>query len=293
MVRASRRRVSELVDPGTEDRWGRRLTAAVVLLASLNVVALVLQSVPAVYRSSPRFFSAFSFGSVLLFTLLYALRVWSVTASANRRDADGRLRFVRSPIAVVDVVVLTLFWGGLLWEVLWPTTVPSVFGAGAVRVLWLAHVFELPQLKRSRRRFKRVLLAQREDLAIAFSGAGMLVLVSSTLMYFAERGAQPDAFSSIPAALWWGVVTLTTVGYGDVIPVTPLGRLLGAITTFGGIAFFALPSSVLAAGFFSERTAEREGTTEDGRTCCPHCGKSLHSAAGGVRPALGSSSEDD
>lgn len=151
-------------------------------------------------------------------------------------------------------------------------------------------MFNLPRFRRSKVRFKRVLSAQRGDLAIAFSGATMLVLVSSTLMFFVENRTQPEAFGSIPAALWWGIVTLTTVGYGDVVPITPLGKLLGGITTFGGIAFLALPSSILAAGFFAERQSkQKESTaTEKARTGtpkspddepprrCPHCGESLN-----------------
>jgi voltage-gated potassium channel len=120
--------------------------------------------------------------------------------------------------------------------------------------------------------------AERSDLVVAFSGAGVLVLVSSTLMYFVEGSVQPEAFSSIPETLWWGVVTLTTVGYGDIVPVTPLGRLLGAATMLGGVAFFALPSSILAAGFFAERTGEgTEASENPSADWCPHCGERLDS----------------
>ncbi|MEO1227202.1 MAG: cyclic nucleotide-gated ion channel, partial [Pseudomonadota bacterium] len=78
------------------------------------------------------------------------------------------------------------------------------------------------------------------------------VMVASTLMYEVERDAQPEAFSSIPAALWWGIITLTTVGYGDIVPVTDLGRALGALFMFLGVGLFALPAAILAAGFARE-----------------------------------------
>lgn len=95
-----------------------------------------------------------------------------------------------------------------------------------------------------------------------------LLVCSSTALYFVERNAQTDAFSSIPAAMWWGVTTLTTVGYGDVTPVTPLGRLLAATVAVLGIGLFALPTGVLGAAFLEEMK-----TSGDER--CPHCGKPL------------------
>lgn len=255
MARLPRPRVWDTVDPDARRRSGRRLSTVVAVVATLNVLGVVLASVDAIYERAATLFDAFAVLSVLLFTVLYAVRIWAVTAGTGRRDMDDRLRLARKPILLVDLVVILVFWVGLL---------SNAETTGAIRILWLAHVFNLPHLRRSRRRFRRVLAAQREDLAIAFSGSGMLVLVSSTLMYFIEGNAQPEAFASIPDALWWGVVTLTTVGYGDVVPVTPLGRVLGAITTFGGIAFFALPSSVLAAGFIAERAAESESESAAG-----------------------------
>jgi voltage-gated potassium channel len=268
MAPVTRRRLWELVDPETKDRWGRRVEAVVFVLALSNVVAVVLASVESLYSRYTVFFEGFLTASMILFTLLYVARVWAA-ASGTEHGTSGRLRFARRPIAVIDFVVVSTFWLGLLTGV-------EALGAGLFRTLWVVRIFSLSLFKRSRGRFRRVLSAQREDLAIAFSAAGMLVLVSSTLMYFVEGSAQPDAFSSIPAALWWGVVTLTTVGYGDVVPITPLGRFLGALTTFGGVAFFALPSSILAAGFFAERAAEREQMAREHLgNRCPHCGESL------------------
>ncbi|KTG13088.1 potassium channel family protein [Haloferax profundi] len=283
MSGSRKRRTWRLVDPETKSRVGRRLQSAALVLASLNVVAVVLQSIDRLYDAVPLLFDGFAVVSVALFTLLFVVRIWAAATSRVYRGSDGRFRLVRQPFVLLDLVVIVVFWPSFF---LYPETL------GGVRVLWLARMFDIPRLDKSRTRFKRVLAAQREDLGIAFIGAGTLVLVSSTLMFFAENGAQPEAFSSIPDALWWGVVTLTTVGYGDVVPVTPLGRLLGAITTFGGIAFFALPSSILAAGFFAEREQEHgaespqdetktrpTGPSDDAsQNRCPHCGESLDSA---------------
>ncbi|WP_148414128.1 ion transporter [Haloferax sp. KTX1] len=279
MTQTSRDQVWTVVDPDSENRWGERFERLVFVLASANVVAVVLSTVESLYARFGAYFDGLLVTSIALFTCLYAVRLWAAGSAAP--DAGrSRFAFVRDPISVVDCFVIATFWTGLLFEI-------RLFESGLFRVFWLVRVLNLSWFRRSRRRFKRVLDAQRSDLAVAFSGAGMLVLVSSTLMYFVEGSVQPDAFSSIPKTLWWGVVTLTTVGYGDVVPVTPLGRLLGAATMLGGVAFFALPSSILAAGFFAERAGERAQVAEATRTPdrgrpggkrverCPYCGESL------------------
>jgi voltage-gated potassium channel len=99
----------------------------------------------------------------------------------------------------------------------------------------------------------------------------VLLVLSSSSMYFLENGAQPEAFSSIPASMWWAMATLTTVGYGDVIPVTPLGKMVGAFIAVLGIGIFALPAGILAGAFADEIRKQRAATV------CPHCGKTIAS----------------
>jgi voltage-gated potassium channel len=100
----------------------------------------------------------------------------------------------------------------------------------------------------------------------------MLMLFSSSLMYLVENQAQPDKFPSIPAALWWGVVTITSVGYGDTFPITPFGKFLGGVTALLGVAMFALPTGIFAAGFAEQLARIRQ---KDGECCCPNCGCDL------------------
>jgi voltage-gated potassium channel len=267
----SREQVWTVVDPDPENRWGERFDLVVFVVASLNVLAVVLSTVESLSDRYSVYFEALLVASIVLFTLLYVVRLWAAGSASRDSERSSRFAFARGPVAVVDFFVVATFWVGVLFEI-------RLFESGLFRVLWLARVLDLSWFRHSRRRFRRVLDAQRSDLAVAFSGAGTLVLVSSTLMYFVEGSVQPEAFSSIPETLWWGVVTLTTVGYGDVVPVTPLGRLLGAATMLGGVAFFALPSSILAAGFFAERAGDEARAAENSRAGrCPHCGERLDS----------------
>ncbi len=107
------------------------------------------------------------------------------------------------------------------------------------------------------------------DLTVSFFALFILLILASSLMYFVEHEAQPEVFSSIPSAMWWGVITLTTVGYGDVYPVTALGRFIGAIIAILGIGMFALPAGILASGFAKQLQRRHQHKT------CPHCGKDL------------------
>jgi voltage-gated potassium channel len=110
-------------------------------------------------------------------------------------------------------------------------------------------------------------------LALIVGAVAFVLLLGSTLMYFAERDAQPEKFGSIPEAMWWGVATITTVGYGDVYPVTALGRTLGGLLAVLGIASFALPTAILGAAFLDELLRAR---TVDGHARCPTCGQPWH-----------------
>ena len=112
-----------------------------------------------------------------------------------------------------------------------------------------------------------VLQAKRYELFTVMLVLMVLLILASSLMFFAEHDVQPEAFSSIPAAMWWTIVTLTTVGYGDVYPVTSMGRLLAGFIAILGIGFFALPAGILGSGFLEEVQRRQEGPR-----VCPHCG---------------------
>ena len=116
--------------------------------------------------------------------------------------------------------------------------------------------------------FHRVLVKKRVDLMVTLIVIGILLIFTSCVMYIVERGANPD-FSSIPEAMWWSIVTLTTVGYGDTRPITPLGQFLAGFVAILGIGMFALPTSILGAAFLVEMGKRGKSPT------CPHCGEEI------------------
>ena len=143
-----------------------------------------------------------------------------------------------------------------------------------IRIMRFFRLFILIKMYRYSKAMKTlgaVLKLKKEELIVAVLTVIGLLIISSSLMYFIENTAQPDAFSSIPASMWWSIATLTTVGYGDIYPITPLGKLLGAVIAVLGIGLFALPAGMLASGFSEEIQYRKE---QDSR-CCPHCGKEI------------------
>jgi voltage-gated potassium channel len=118
----------------------------------------------------------------------------------------------------------------------------------------------------------KVIRSKKEELTITLFSGLILLIIASSLVYIVEHDAQPEVFSSIPASMWWGTVTLTTVGYGDIYPKTMFGKFLGAFISILGIGLFALPAGIIASGFSSE--LQKPST---GPTICPYCGKDIHS----------------
>ncbi|NET26266.1 ion transporter [Okeania sp. SIO1I7] len=120
------------------------------------------------------------------------------------------------------------------------------------RLFRIFRLFKISRYSSTVKLFGKVIKSKQEEIVIALFIALVLLVTSASLIYFAEHEAQPDDFPHIPAAMWWGIVTLTTVGYGDVYPITPLSRFLGAIVALVGVGIFALPAGIVASGFTEE-----------------------------------------
>ncbi|HPD13817.1 MAG TPA: ion transporter [Planctomycetota bacterium] len=258
-----RKRTWEILDvakPG--DKASRAFDIFILWLIAANVVALVLETVRPIHAAAPLLFDGFEVLSVVAFTIEYVLRLWSCTVSERfARPLRGRLRFAVTPMALVDLLAILPFY--------LPFFGVDLRFVRAVRLTRLFRVMKVARYSEALRTFSRVFRAKKEELLVAAFVMVLLLLFASSLMYFAENEDQPERFSSIPAAMWWGVATLTTVGYGDVCPVTTAGKLIAAIVSVVGIAMFALPTGILGAGFVEEVARKRWPRV------CPHCGKEL------------------
>ena len=139
-----------------------------------------------------------------------------------------------------------------------------------IRVIRIFRVLKLVRYFRALRLLGHVIADRKEELVSIFLVLLILLALSSSLMYLVEHEDQPEVFTSIPATMWWSIVTLTTVGYGDTYPITALGQTIAAVIAILGIGMFALPAGLLGAGFVDALAAHR---SEDSERRCPHCGE--------------------
>lgn len=254
--------VYRIFDPRAREP-GLERTSKIVLAALIisNVLAVILETVQSLAERFDSLFRAFEAASVAVFTVEYGLRLWTSTLDPRYRNRrTGRLRYLVSPLALIDLAAIApAYWPGDVFL--------DLRFARAVRIL---RALKFTRYSRTLQTFANVLRERRRDLALIGIFLALMLVISSSLMYFVEHGAQPGSFSSIPAAMWWAVATLTTVGYGDIFAITPWGKFLGSVIALIGIGFFALPAGLLAAAFAEE---VRKGRSLE--KTCPHCGGSL------------------
>jgi voltage-gated potassium channel len=250
---AVRRRTFEILERAQPDDGASRVCDVVlILLITLNVTAVTLESVPGLTAPYQVWFDAFELFSVSVFTVEYGLRVWSSVAGGTataRRPVVARIRYMLTPMALLDLIaILPLFLG--------------VFGPvdlRFVRVLRLIRLFKLTRYSASMALLLDVLKDEAKTIGAALFILMLLLVLTASLAYLAEHAVQPDKFGSIPQAMWWAVITMTTVGYGDVTPITPAGKVLGAVIGIIGIGMVAVPAGLLASGFTEEMHSRTGG----------------------------------
>ncbi len=198
------------------------------------------------------------------FTIEYALRIF--TADLLRPELPpwkSRVKYVVSPMAAIDLVAILPFW--------LPMILPgSLLGMRALRLVRLLRIFKLNRYFDAMRAIGAVIVDKKRELVGSLFFIVLLMLVTSLLMYSIEHDAQPEAFRNAFSGLWWAVATVTTVGYGDIYPVTHLGRLLGAIIAFSGIAAVAVPTGIITAGLSSVMERAKEPAKDRKETACRH-----------------------
>ncbi len=248
-----------------------------IALIILNVLSVIFETVESVYDRYWSFIWAFEVFSVEIFTLEYAARLWVCNLDERYPGAvKGRLRYVLSPLALIDLLAITPFYLPLLIPL-------DMRFLRALRLFRLFRLFKLTRYSESMAMFGRIVRDRKEDLVITLFIVVIVLVLSSAMMFYAEHDAQPEKFDNIPDTMYWGIITLATVGYGDIYPITALGRFFSTIIALTGIALFALPAGIIGSSFIEERQKSREKAEEKAARddICPHCGKSLHEPVAG------------
>jgi voltage-gated potassium channel len=270
-----KRRVHEiLTTPRPGDRVGRLFSFLLLTLIATNVLACVLETDQDIRAQAPRFFVVFEWVSVAVFSVEYVLRLWSCTADPRFQERWGRLRWSVTPMALVDLVAIA----PSLIQFLLPGAIDLRF----LRVLRLMRLFRLLRFGRLGYAFStlaRVIHTRRVELGVTLAFVMVATIIAAGAIYLVEHGQADTGFSSIPRAMWWAVVTITTVGYGDMVPQTALGHVIGGIVAFVGICALALPVGILSSGFIEELSRQQAEAKKGPAATCPHCGGLLDEKA--------------
>ncbi len=235
----------------------------IYLLILVNVIMLIVASYKEVFVEYTKWFEYFEGFTIVVFSIEYILRLW--TADLEFQGNNGfvkRFKFIFSFYGLIDLLAVLPFYLPLFFA----------FDLRILRILRLfrlLRIFKLGRLSKSLHTITAVLKESKSELGMTVFVAFILMILSSTLMYYVENDVQPEKFENIGQAMWWSVSTLTTVGYGDIYPITGLGKILSSIIALVGIAFVALPTGIISSAFISRVQAQKDG----GKDCeCPSCG---------------------
>jgi len=247
----ARRGLYRQLEPTARPNGLSRLNLALVGLIIVAVFSAILETEPAISGGRELMFDKLELAIGITFLVEYVARLWIAVENPKfAKSRFPRLRYALTPIAIIDLLAVlpTLF----------------AFGGGSsllLRFFRVLRMLRLAKLGRSSQAWDHIRNAayeKRYEFGLILGLLVVTILVSSSLMYWAEADAQPDKFGSIPRALWWSIITLTTVGYGDVYPVTMLGRVLAAFLAVMGVCLIALPTGLFAASFTEAMDKHRE-----------------------------------
>lgn len=276
-------------------------------LILLNVVAIIVASYEEIYNTNKAFFRGFEIFSIIIFTIEYICRIWiadiiisdpsKAPSSLGREDfaispkpLARRREYIFSVMGIIDLIAILPFYLPMLFHI-------DLRLLRILRLVRLFRIFKLAHYSSSLRLVGTVIHDRRQELIVTLFGTFLILVLTASFMYSIENSVQPDKFPNILSALWWAVATFTTIGYGDIYPVTGWGQLLAALTALFGIGLVAIPTGIISAGFLEELQKERSNdlastqagnsgniskinapinTTSNDYNYCPCCGHKLN-----------------
>lgn len=265
MYKRIKKRAYELIEVATDgDNISKIIDIFLISLIILNVILVIADTfdLPDSFRAVMDIIEMFS---VVIFSAEYLVRVW--TADLHFREYQpirARIKYILSFQSIIDILALLPFYLPFLFPV--NLVVLRIF-----RVFRLLRLFKVNHYTKALASIVDVFRNKTNQLVSSMLVVALLMVIASVLMYNVEHDVQPEVFNNALSGLWWAVATLTTVGYGDIYPITPLGKVLSAIIAILGIGFVAVPTGIITSGF-SEQIEERK---DDDKNYCPYCGKRI------------------
>lgn len=260
-------------------------------LIVLNVVAIMLESFDTIHNLYKSYFRIFELFSIIIFTAEYFARIYiaNVEYIGSAKDSESindedyilkkqaykhRVKYIFSFVGLIDLFAILPFYLPFVMKM-------DLRLLRILRLLRLFRIFKLAHYSSSLRLVGNVFKDKKEELIITLFATLILLILTSSIMYNVEHTVQPDKFPNIFATLWWAVATFTTIGYGDVFPVTGWGKLLAAFTALFGIGLVAIPTGIISAGFLEEIQNKKEDKNKKSNdnssyNYCPYCGEKLN-----------------
>ena len=220
----------------------RLINSILMFFIAFTLVIVFVETEQEVFAHHSTLFLWFEYLSIGVFTLEYITRIWSSAEINPDSPWKSRWHYILSPLAIIDLLAILPFFLGLFLQM----------DTRYLRAVRLLRVLKFTRYSRSLTTLLQVIKNELPGIISALSILLVMIILASSIMYLVERDAQPENFGSIPQAIWWATITLTTVGYGDVVPITTIGKILGIIITILGVGVAALPAGILASGFTSE-----------------------------------------
>jgi voltage-gated potassium channel len=251
-------------------RASRLFDFCLVVIITVNIAAMMLETVPDISQAWLVKLHIIEIISVVLFAVEYVLRVYSSASDPNINSGASptatsakaglpwqkRWHYIKSPMAIIDLMAILPFFLSMF----------LVFDLRILRIFRVLRILKIGRYSRSIQTLVDVVRSEAHSLFAALSVLMLFTVIAATCIYYIEHNAQPEVFSSIPASLWWAVVTLTTVGYGDAVPITSLGKLFGGFITIMGICFYALPAGILSSSYTGKMQLKRDRFKDTVRT---------------------------
>lgn len=251
-----KRKIFEIVEGGPGASEGNRyFDFFISALIILNVIAIAIESVPTLTREQIRMLRYFEIFSLTIYTIEYCLRLYIADIQFPRRKKiNSILAFALSPLGLIDLFAILPFFI--------PFFIPvDLRFIRIFRLFRFMRVFKMARYSRALKMIVDVFKEQRTELGMTFFIAFILLVIASFLMYFTESQVQPDVFNNIFSSFWWALSTLTTVGYGDIYPVTTPGKIISAIVSLIGIGIVAIPTGIVSSGFISKINGRKPAKT--------------------------------
>ncbi len=236
-----RQKVALTLDENSHTSLGKVVDTLIIFTIILSVITMILESSPNLKLQYHQIFIAVEFYSIIVFSIEYLLRIWSAPDKPENLALGAtrsRINYLRSPMAIIDLLAILPF-------------ILSFFAIDLrfLRLIRLIRIFKLTRYSMAMSTLLKVIRREQEAFFSVIFILMIVLVISSSFMYLLEHRLQPEVFGSIPKAMWWSIVTLATVGYGDAVPITTLGKIFGGVIMILGIGIVALPAGILASAF--------------------------------------------